>query len=207
LTTIINFPGKCMQMKAYDHCLHNVGFFTEWLIIIDDDEFIFESIGDGNLRNFLNKRNHLQAIGVNWILYGTNYHNEHQQFTIDSYTRRAERQEKFIKSFCKPEYTIKFQDPHFVTVQNPQLYQDPKGNILKPWSTIFTVDSICINHYYIKSYEDWTNKKIRGDAFYENGARPENDPIKLHAKDNDVIDTTFRDRFFHIIKRIYDRII
>jgi len=204
ISTVIDFPGQCVQMDAYHNYLHYYGFYTEWALIIDDDEFMTLN---GNLKDFLDARNSLQAISVHWVLYGTNYHNEHQKFVIESYTRRAARQEKTIKSFSKPEYTINFPDPHFVLVENPKLYQDAKGNEVIAWSTIITVDVICIYHFYVKSYQDWMNKRIRGDAFYDNQTRLQTDSAIIHSKDNDVVDTNLKDRYFLIIKEIYDRVV
>ena len=46
---------------------------SKWLIIIDADEFILPKKCN-TLRHFLNDYNDFHALGINWIMFGSNNH-------------------------------------------------------------------------------------------------------------------------------------
>ena len=96
ICTIIDFPGKCQQMNVYNHCIKNFGPRTEWLIIADGDEYILPK-NDNKISDFLRKYNHLQAITINWVIFGTSYHHVKQDgFLTDKFRYCENKQDKHI---------------------------------------------------------------------------------------------------------------
>ncbi len=164
LCTIIPFPGKMKQMDAYTHCVQYFKYDTKWLAIIDGDEYIYPK--KGTFRSFLNDYEDVQAIGINWVFFGSSFHDKIQTgYQIDKYRYCENRQNNHIKSVVQPKYVIEYRHPHFGIVENPKKYIDPKRNIISgPFNENHTIDKIQINHYTFRSTEDRIKKYQRGNA-------------------------------------------
>ncbi len=190
ICTIIDFPGSNQQINAYNHCLHNFGHETRWMANIDADEFICPR-HHWSLRDFLDNYPDAHAIGINWIFFGTSFHNNIQNnYTIDSYRYCNKEQDKHIKTIYKPEYTYNILDPHHVSVHDRSKYLDAKRNIINgPFNYNYTSDIIQINHYFTRSLEDCFIKKNRGRADgHSFGNLLNNEDNILHSLHNDIID-------------------
>jgi hypothetical protein len=202
ICTIINFPGNPVQLESYHHCLHNYGHETNWLIVCDGDEYILPK-KHFSLRDFLNEYEHAQAIGINWLFFGTSfYENKQDGFLIDKYRHCDNTQNYHIKTICKPKYTYRFNEPHSVIVQDPSKYIDCKNNILNgPYNHNITNDIIQINHYHGKSIEDHIEKSKRG---YPDGVPPYKLPENLnslHNNFNNNICNLIADKYlYHVIR-------
>jgi hypothetical protein len=198
ICTIINLKGKYKQLEAYENCLKTYGTKTEWLIIIDGDEYILP-IENIKLNKFLEKYDKYQAIGINWIIYGTSYHKKKQDgYLVDKYRRCVLKQNKHIKTICKPKY-CKIDNPHNVITNDPNKYVDPKYNIISgPFNENYTIDVIRINHYFSKSEEECYEKYNRGNADSENKIDL-ND--RLSHGNNLNFDNTLPDRYLETIKK------
>jgi hypothetical protein len=184
ICTVINFPGKCVQLNAYQHCLTNYGKETNWLIVCDGDEYILPKIHN-SLRDFLNEYEDAHAVGINWIFFGTSFfENKQDGYLIDKYKYCSNTQDKHIKTICKPKFTAKFNDPHFAFITDPSKYYDCHRNIINgPWNNNFTTDIIQINHYFGRSVEENIEKHHRGYPDSVDGRY--NPPKNLHMYNND----------------------
>lgn len=165
--TIVRYPGKAKQMDAYRDCLKKTKELTKWLIIIDGDEFILPK-EDFSLRDFLKKYDNYQAIGINWVMFGSSNHEKIQDgFVIDKYRFCEGSQNKHMKPICQPKFVKNMLNMHFVITDDPNKNIDPhKRNISNngPFNEKLTIDKIQINHYWGKSYEDMKKKIERGRA-------------------------------------------
>ena len=200
LCTIIRYPGSVVQMNAYHDCLNNFGSETNWLIVCDGDEYILPK-KHFSLRDFLNEYEHAQAIGINWVFFGTSFHEYKQDgFLTDKYRYCSKTQDKHIKTICKPIYTIKFDNPHSVTVRDPSKYIDCHNNIISgPWNYNINNDIIQINHYFGRSIEENIEKHYRGHP--DSTTNRYNPPQDLNSHNNDVICNILVDKYLnHIIK-------
>jgi hypothetical protein len=206
ICSIIHFPGKHKQMPSYKHFISNYGHETEWAIICDGDEYILPK-HDWSLRDFLDKYNDVQAIGINWVLYGSSYHNNIQDgFLVDKYRHCEGKQDKHIKTVFKPRFIKDWDNPHFGDVKNPNLYIDAKRNIINgPFNYNISNDIIQINHYFTRSLEDSYIKKNRGRADQSSfGQLLDNNNNELHSSHNDIIDNNCADKYLqHLICIIY----
>jgi len=165
ICTIIPFPGKVQQINAYHDCLEKVRNLTKWLIIVDGDEFILPK-KHKTLRDFLKEYDDYDAIGINWMMYGSSFHNKIQPgFLINNYNYCEGIQNPHIKTICKPNQVLEFLTPHHVKLKNPEKYVDPhKRLITGPFNKQPTLDIIQINHYWGKSEEEHYEKRNRGRA-------------------------------------------
>lgn len=202
ICTVIYFPGKPQQVNSYNHCLQKYGNETKWLSFFDGDEYILPK-KHWSLRDFLIDNEKADAIGINWVFYGTSFHDKKQKgFIIDNYRYTSNIQDQHIKTICKPEFTINMISPHFVNLKDPSKYLDPLGNIISgPFNNISgNSDIIQINHYYTKSIEDSHEKQNRGrtdclDSY--------NIP-HLHDLYNNIKDDTCANKYLELLKNHYE---
>ena len=188
-------------MNAYHDCLNNFGKDTNWLIVCDGDEYILPK-KHFSLRDFLNEYEYAQAIGINWVFFGTSFHEYKQEgYLTDKYRYCSKKQDRHIKTICKPLYTIKFNDPHSVTVKDPTKYIDCHNNLIDgPWNYNINNDIIQINHYFGRSIEENIEKHHRGYA--DSTKNRYNPPENLNSYNNDVICNILADKYLnHIIKQ------
>jgi hypothetical protein len=208
LCTVIPFPGKLKQIPAYNHCINHFKNDTIWLAVIDGDEYIVPK-EDSTITDFLLKRKQAQSIGINWLMFGTSYHITKQKYVIDSFIRcnKNTGENIQIKSIFKPKFVTSLYNPHFVTTKNCFLCRNACKQIIRgPFNHNFqeTNKIIQINHYFVRSEEDWRMKQNRGradtsDNSYKNQKNP-------HIKDNDDEDTFCRDKYFQKVKELYENI-
>jgi hypothetical protein len=202
ICTIINFPGKIQQLNAYNHYIQNYGKDTKWVIIADGDEYILpKQENHFSLRNFLKEYDDYDAIGINWVMFGTSFHDKIQQgFIIDNYRYSEDIQNPHIKTICKPEFVINIESPHYVNLIDPNKYVDPHKNIISgSFNYNNTRDIIQINHYWGKSLEEHYEKRDRG--------RATTDKLRVicenpHANYNNVIDNLLPNKYLDHMKNL-----
>ena len=203
MCTIIDFPGKIQQLNAYNNCLNNYGHETKWLIIVDGDEFILpKKENHKSLRDFLKDYKDYHAIGINWVMFGTSFHDKIQEgFIIDNYRYSEGTQNKHIKTICKPEFVINIDNPHYVILKDPSKYIDPHKNVINgTFNELDTIDIIQINHYWGKSVEEHYEKRNRGRATTNKLRVIDDNP---HLNYNKIIDNMIANNYLDNLKKIY----
>lgn len=200
LCTILKINGRLQQFNSYNDCIINFGKETEWLIVVDGDEYIFPK-NHWSIRDFLNEYNDAQAIGINWKLFGTSFHNNKQDgFLVDKYKYCENNQNKHIKTIFKPAFAHSFHNPHYLTIHDPSKYIDPKKNIISgPFNEHFTIDIIQINHYHWKSKEEQHEKNKRGYPDHLGSYNVPDDSV-IHQFANHIIDNSLPDKYLEHIK-------
>lgn len=163
--SIHEIKGKVQQLNAYNHCIINTKNNVNWLIIIDGDEFIFLKKHQ-NINLFLNNYKNYQALGLNWLMFGSSFHEEKQNgLQIDNYLYCEGKQDKHIKTICKPLYVKNINCPHCVNLKNPNLYVDTNQKVISgPFNENNNSNIAVIYHYWGKSIEDMEEKIKRGRA-------------------------------------------
>ena len=200
ICTIIEYPGKCMQIASYNDCINRYKEETEWLIIIDSDEYINIKM-DKDIKEFLKKYEEYEGIIINWVIYGSNYYNNIQEgLLIEKYTRCENKQDKHYKSIVKIKEVIEIDNPHICKMRDGSKYIDVKYNkVTNIYNNNYTIDMIQINHYMMRSTEDRIEKYNRGNA-------DSNNRIYLHENHhemyNDIEDKSLRNKYKGKIERI-----
>jgi cellulose synthase/poly-beta-1,6-N-acetylglucosamine synthase-like glycosyltransferase len=162
------FPGKKRQLPAYDDCLERHRFEARWIAIIDLDEFIVP-VKDKSLPDFLKRLEEFPAVEINWLIYGSGGARRKKPGKVMERFKHHSHPDHYLnrrtKTIFDPRRVFNMIGCHEVA-QIAGHIVDSHGNQLKvkfrdrpPQH-----DVIRINHYPVKSYEEFIEKKKRGRA-------------------------------------------
>jgi len=203
-------PTSIRQVNnAYNHCLEYYGSESEWIAFIDIDEFLFPTNED-NLKTILDDYLEYPGLLVNWCCFGSSGHQTKPKgLTIENYTHRANSsfaKSRVFKSIVKPIFVQACITPHnFLYIgrklkpvtENKIAFTQigPKDNqtLTSSWG------KIRINHYIIRSREEFIAKRGRGDALF-NFARYTGDFFERHDRNAVEEDLTIQ-RFLPQLKQ------
>ncbi len=184
------FPGPRRQLAAYDDCLERHRFASRWIAVIDLDEFIVP-VRDKSIPAFLKKCETFAAVEVNWLVYGSGGQREKTQGKVMERFRFHAAADHplncWVKSIVDPRRVCsmigcheaarisgKACDSHLLPVKKHFRRRPPQHDVIR------------INHYAVKSYEEFLQKKARGRA--SGRARTVEEEYFLRYDLNDVED-------------------
>ena len=172
------YPGEARQMAAYNECIREYKDMTEWLAVIDADEFIVPT-EKNSIPEFLKEFKDCPGVGINWISFDSNdYKKKPHGSLLENYTR-VHYDDQFssnhhIKSIVRPEMVELYSNPHYAKYKDGKHAVDENGNELKgcvyrdvhpeAYTDVVSVNKIRINHYFSKSEEEYNAKLKRGRA-------------------------------------------
>ena len=147
------------QLKAYDELCRIAKKWTEWITILDVDEFIWSPSHDKvveALKTF--KDPGIGGVVVKWLMFGSNHHrNKTDGLVIERFTRRQDGTHPHCKSLFKAShYKEQGGNCHTVRVKG-LIVNEKKRPQPKEYAVDFkagTADIVAINHYHCKSYEE-----------------------------------------------------
>jgi hypothetical protein len=177
-------PDKKPQWLAYEDGLRRLRGQADWVALIDLDEFLVFP-GHESVQHFLAEHEHLDAIAVNWKMFGSSGHERHEPgLVMERFTRCAPRKfsgNRSIKTLARVDaiVTPRVHTCHF---RDGVRYQTVGGEEIPPGegrSRTVSHDAIRINHYFTRSREEWQAKVARG-----RGAKPVDHPLK-HRKESE----------------------
>lgn len=162
------FPGQKMQLAAYDDCFERHRLEMRWLAIIDLDEFIVP-IKDRSIPEFLHRMEKYPVVEINWLVYGSGGAKKQEPGGVMERFRRhslpEHRLNTHVKSIVDPRHVCgmigcheaarlsgKAADSHGVPLTKGFRDRKPQQDVIR------------INHYAIKSYEEFLSKRARGRA-------------------------------------------
>lgn len=162
------FPGFKKQLAAYDDCLEKHRFDTRWIAFIDLDEFIVP-LKDKSIPQFLNRFENFPAVEINWLIYGSGGAKTRQPGTMMERFKYHSLPEhilnRHVKSIVNPRRVFSMIGCHEVA-RISGYAADSHGNLIKQnfRERIPQQDIIRINHYAVRSYEEFVEKQSRGRA-------------------------------------------
>lgn len=162
------FPGQKKQIAAYDDCIERHRFSTRWLAFIDIDEFIVP-VKDNTTKDFLKRFEDFPAVEINWLIYGSNGLIEKSNLPVmQRFTRHSEGTHYLnthVKSIVNPARVFNMIGCHEASRINGKA-ADSHGNPITRHFRERTPqqDVIRINHYAVKSREEFVEKQNRGRA-------------------------------------------
>ena len=169
IVQVEHITGYGQQMPVHDHCLANYGFECQWIAFIDVDEFIVPKTLTANLPQFLADYEKYGGLAVHWLVFGSNGNLEKPKTSqIETYTKRSLKTEPVnghIKSIVQPRYVKRVPgDPHHFKYKLGRYcvnenFQRIRGPIAK-----HTSNKIQLNHYFLRSLEEFKLKIARGRA-------------------------------------------
>ena len=168
LVEYIYFPGYRMQLAAYDDCLKNYRFDARWIAFIDLDEFIVP-IKDDSIPAFLKRFEDSPAVEVNWLIYGSGGAKKKMPGTMmerfKCHSQPTHYLNRHVKSIVATRRVFNMIGCH-EAARVSGYATDSHGNPIKKHfrEREPQQDIIRINHYAVRSYEEFLEKQNRGRA-------------------------------------------
>lgn len=170
--SLIDFPEKYAQVKAYRDCYEKTKDETEWLGYIDADEYV-NLIKYDSIKDLLDSVQFYPSLYLNWRMFGTSGHLEenYEELTIERYTQAWEHLSTTGKGFINNNYPSHSVSVHFHTTK---LYGLPVLGVMANKSLTHTLHAIhtngngniaYINHYWSRSLAFYKYKDFqKGDV-------------------------------------------
>ena len=162
-----DIPGRPPQLRAYNHALKHTD--ADWIAFIDTDEFIVlrehDRIGDF-LAGFDDS---IGAVRLHWRIFGSS---GHQTFANDLVIRRfircAPSYDRLVKSIVRRSAVAHMR--FHVAELSSGTYATAGGTAGRRISPVPSGPPASINHYSLKSVEEYQAKVARGSADKSPGA-------------------------------------
>lgn len=164
----IYYPGYRRQIAAYDDCIDRHRFDTRWLAFIDLDEFIVP-LRDRSITEFLTGFEDSPVVEINWLIYGSGGAEKKSAVPVMERFRRhsipSHRLNRHVKSIVNPRRVFTMTGCH-EAARIDGVAADSHGD---PITHNFRErepqqDVIRINHYAVRSKEEFIEKQNRGRA-------------------------------------------
>lgn len=195
------------QLKAYTHCLYNMHGRTKWIAYIDLDEFIILK-KHRDIHAFLADYDEYAGVCMNWVIHTANGHIEKPEGPVmQNYTEPLPDDfpaNRHVKSIVRPDYVNTVDSSHYPRYDEEYYAVNEKFRYVPQAFCDFSNETIQLNHYFTKSFEEWLGKIGKGisdtlhtravEEFWEYnpGMLPRKDEIELKYKE--TIDTYNRFR-------------
>lgn len=178
------FPGERAMYAAYNDAVQKYRYFCRYMAILDGDEFLFpqnnKSISE-TLDEIFALDPNAGGLFVNWQFYGSNGQEkaDYSRGVLERFTRRSPKDTSEIesngfyggnaagKNVVNPRRVDYIGDPHVI----PYIFGcnriNEQGKKVLGWSNYPVMyDKIVINHYHMKSREEFYYRKSNGDPVW-----------------------------------------
>lgn len=171
LVTLIDWPYKYAQTKAYEDAFERFKDETHWLGYIDADEFV--NIRENDIKDFLKKYTAYPGVFFNWRMFGTSGHvAKTDKLVTETFTACWENLTDVGKTFVNTDYALyKIGTAHYMPMKSCGLIVFPVGLnkfpsiLFKTLSTKGIAQKGHINHYWSKTYDDYYYKDfVKGEV-------------------------------------------
>lgn len=162
------WPGYRRQLAAYDDCLENYRFDSRWIAFIDLDEFIVP-VKDASIPEFLKRFENFAGVEINWLIYGSGGMKTKMPGTMmERFKRHSKpdhRLNRHVKSIVDPRRVFTMIGCHEAAKISGYIADSHGEPVRKNFrERVPQQDIIRINHYAVRSYEEFTEKQARGRA-------------------------------------------
>jgi hypothetical protein len=169
--TVETILGTEKQTTAYGECLKKYKDECQWLAFIDVDEFIVPKTLNGNLPEFLSQYADYGGLGINWLVFGSSGHKDKPKGTQkNNFTKRSLKTHpvnEHIKSIVQTRYVKgPGHDPHHFMYKKKKYCVNENFERLHGPIVKHTSNKIQLNHYFLRSLEEFKIKVSRGRADY-----------------------------------------
>lgn len=172
--TLIDWPIKQGQLSAYEDCINKYCDESEWIGFIDLDEFVVPNKVD-NIYDFLKPfQKNRPAVLLYWKYFGTSgkMRRNEENLVMEDFVVGWSKYENMGKCFFNTKYSYNSKSKHNLYLHHC-LWGTYKGIDLPPVN-IMGIPVICnihrvhtdklpiqINHYVIKSANEYWNRKAK----------------------------------------------
>jgi hypothetical protein len=186
----LNLMSKALSIAKRDN--------VSWMLYLDADEFLLLNKLT-NIKDFLNVFKNADAIGVNWLFFGSSGHiKQPEGLLTENFVRSELRLDKHVKSFVRPSTVKRIDNPHFYVLHYPHRYYAASGtrmpmNPFNPQALPFTNVMAYVAHYYIQSEEEYVRRK--GRALDDgSGNKTQLVPV-VHTMYNNVLNNQLKNKY------------
>ncbi|MBR0260591.1 MAG: glycosyltransferase family 92 protein [Selenomonadaceae bacterium] len=182
LVTLTDFPGKLMQYTAYHDAIEKYRFDCRYMAFIDIDEFIFPKSNRAVAEvvdEILSDIPNVAGLAINWQIFGSNGQDkaDYSKGVLERFTRRAFENAPFfdgngnrsgdahVKIIVNPRFMRYMDSPHKAVYFDGKFVVNSNGEcLLTFYNDPALYDKIVVNHYVIKSREEFLLKQKKGRA-------------------------------------------
>jgi hypothetical protein len=199
---------KGRQSKSQIHSMKRYRAFR-WIGLIDTDEFVVLLDGNTDIKQTFKEYEAYDAVGLSWLIFGSNNHKHKQKSILYSYTQCCPNSKIncHIKSFINPKKFISSASVHgaitksgTVNVNKEILISVYGQTINNPDKKRYIIDKkMRLNHYYTRSLEDWQDKIKRGGGEKADRVYGKNEYATAHTE------SVFNDDIIKLYSRIKER--
>ena len=176
MVTLTDLSGEVMQFPAYNDALEKYRFECRYMAFIDLDEFIYPKTNRSVVEvvdEILSADSNAAALAVNWQLFGSNGQEkaDYSRGVLERFTRCASNEGVFIgkdnvrtgntnvKTIANPRFIKDIFSAHFANYFAGKFAINSNGECVPEWSNDPPLtDKISINHYFVKSREEFFSK-------------------------------------------------
>lgn len=162
------WPGQKQQLATYDDCFERHRLDTRWLAVIDLDEYIVP-MKDESIPAFLRRMEKFSVVEINWLCYGSGGAKTREPGNImDRFRKHSHPEHKLnthVKSIVDPRRVCTMTGCHEAARVSGKAVDSHGVPLTKGFrDRVPQQDIIRINHYAVKSYEEFLAKRARGRA-------------------------------------------
>ncbi len=178
LVTLENWPYDHKQMGAYIDGIKRYRDDAEWIGFIDIDEFIVPKDYD-NIYDFLNNYKNKGAVLLYWRVFGTSGNLKAPSgYVTENYYLGWKEYSNWGKCFYNTAFDFDASSVHSDGLHHV-FWANFNGKDIPPVNTYGEIvcenknrkplrnQPIQINHYFTKSYEEYMDKKNKGDVYFK----------------------------------------
>ena len=211
--TLIHIHGNGKQIEAYNNHAEQIIRETEWVAVIDLDEFIFSTEKNTKLVDYVKEyeNNNADGIYLPWIMFGSSNFKKQPDSVINNFLNRKsyDYQGAYVggKSIVKTDKVLNRFECHLIDIIDNDKYVNENGVFnRKEWfggcPDVYMSESkvknmkLRIHHYAIQSLEYFMNiKAIRGDALNRSTNNVRNKNYFISYDENEVFDDTLKSKY------------
>ena len=141
---------------------------ADWMIYLDADEFLIFNDPKMNVKIFLDNYTKAHSLGINWLMFGSNYLvNDPDGLILENYTKSELVINEHVKSFVRPNEIITATNPHFYHINKKEHMCDIFSRKIKePYAKNiinlnFNQVTAYIAHYVTQCEESFIQRKCR----------------------------------------------
>ena len=190
----------------YDAYLYAQPLDYDWMLYLDCDEFLVLN-KDSNVTDFMNRYKQYDQVGINWLMFGSNYRNDElteDETILESYTKSDVKLNNHIKTFLNFKNTnyIGFENPHVYFLKDYSKSINTEFQLLdseKPFfidnNTPYNESVAYIAHYVNQSYNTYLHRKIsfpRDDTLTYREMLTAED---IHKQYNEITNTSVLEKY------------
>jgi hypothetical protein len=201
IATSVRVKGKYQgsQMRIYEWLFRKNP--ATWIAFIDIDEFILPISCDW-IPDLLPKFERFAGLAMSWRCFGSGGHIAAPPFVTESLIHASKPgwpNNRHVKCIIKPDRVARCTTPHdFETIPRQHVVNENFAPVIGPWMN-FTDSKIVVNHYILRSVEDFKLKALRGRG--DDLSNPYDQKFFEQNDTNDLEETRLADRFAAEVRR------